>query len=221
DVDDFPARETRALHADSALVSPLVHPRVRRRRVPGASMACMKILISGAGIAGPTLAWWLLEHGFEPVLVERAASLRRGGYIIDFWGSGFDVAERTGLVPELLRTGYKVREVRVVNGAGEKDAGCSAEAFDRMTDGRDVSLPRGELSAMIHARIRDRAEMLFDDEILALEDDGEGVNVTFGNAAARRFDLVIGADGLHSKVRRLAFGAQDEFEKYLGYQVAA
>ncbi|HEX7029914.1 MAG TPA: FAD-binding domain [Gammaproteobacteria bacterium] len=181
----------------------------------------MKILISGAGIAGPTLAWWLLEHGFEPVLVERAPRLRTGGYIIDFWGSGFDVAERMGLVPELMHAGYKVREVRMVNRASRKVAGFSAEVFDRLTDGRYVSLPRGELGAMIHARIQDRAETLFDDEILALDDTGDGVNVTFRNAAPRRFDLVIGADGLHSRVRELVFGAEGEFEKYLGYQVAA
>lgn len=181
----------------------------------------MKILVSGAGIAGPTLAWWLLKYGFEPVLVERAPRLRTGGYIIDFWGTGFDVAERMGLVPDLMRTGYKVKEVRMVNETGRTVSGFSAEVFDRLTGGRYVSLPRGELGAMIHSRIADRVETIFDDEITALEESGDGVNVTFENAAPRRVDLVIGADGLHSKVRELAFGAEAEFEKYLGYQVAA
>src|SRR5262249_50428801 len=71
----------------------------------------MRVLISGAGIAGPTLAYWLLHYGFEPTIVERAPSLRTGGYFIDFWGTGFEIAERMGLVPELLELGYKVREV--------------------------------------------------------------------------------------------------------------
>ncbi len=68
----------------------------------------MKVLIVGAGIAGPTLAYWLLRAGHEPTLVERAPELRRGGYLVDFWGAGFDVAERMGIVPELRRRGYCV-----------------------------------------------------------------------------------------------------------------
>ena len=74
----------------------------------------MRILISGAGIAGPTLAYWLHQYGLKPTVVERSPQLRRDGYIIDFWGVGFDVAERMGLLPDILREGYLVREVRVV-----------------------------------------------------------------------------------------------------------
>jgi 2-polyprenyl-6-methoxyphenol hydroxylase-like FAD-dependent oxidoreductase len=74
----------------------------------------MRVLISGAGIAGPTLAYWLHEFGLTPTIVERAPTLRTGGYVIDFWGVGFDVAERMGLLPDIRREGYMVGEVRVV-----------------------------------------------------------------------------------------------------------
>jgi len=78
----------------------------------------LKILISGAGIAGPCLAFWLERHGFEPTLVERSPAPRTGGYIIDFWGAGFDIAERMGLIPRVLEAGYQIREVRYVNREG-------------------------------------------------------------------------------------------------------
>src|ERR1700759_2917782 len=80
-------------------------------------------LISGAGIAGPTLAYWLSRFGFIPTLIERARALRTGGYIMDFWGVGFDVAERMGLVPELRQVGYRVREIRIVNNEGSRIGG--------------------------------------------------------------------------------------------------
>lgn len=87
----------------------------------------MKILISGAGIAGPCLAYWLRQCGFEPTIVERAPRVRTGGYIIDFWGAGFDVADRMGLVPELLQNGYRVKEVRQVDRRGRPPfAGAAA-----------------------------------------------------------------------------------------------
>jgi 2-polyprenyl-6-methoxyphenol hydroxylase-like FAD-dependent oxidoreductase len=91
----------------------------------------MRVLISGAGIAGPTLAYWLARHGMTPTLVEKAPTLRTGGYVIDFWGAGFDVASRMGLLPNLVRAGYAVREVTVVDRNGHKVAGFPAAAFAR------------------------------------------------------------------------------------------
>src|SRR5581483_1932445 len=100
----------------------------------------MRILISGAGIAGPTLAYWLAHYGIDSTIVERAPALRTGGYIVDFWGAGFDVAERMGLVPEIRNKGYLVEEVRVVNCRGERVAGFPADAFDKATGGRFISI---------------------------------------------------------------------------------
>lgn len=181
----------------------------------------MRILISGTGIAGPTLAYWLTKYDYDVTLVERAPRLRTNGYIIDFWGVGFDVAGRMGLMPEIQRRGYKVEEVRVVDGSGRRITGFPASAFERATEGRFVSLPRGELAALIFEQIKDKVKAMFGDGIAQLEEKADKVHVTFERGGERDFDLVIGADGLHSRVRELAFGPQEKFEKYLGCKVAA
>jgi 2-polyprenyl-6-methoxyphenol hydroxylase-like FAD-dependent oxidoreductase len=180
-----------------------------------------RVLVCGAGIAGPTLAYWLTHFGFETTLVEKAPALRTGGYIIDFWGTGFEIAERMGLLPELQRAGYVVQEVKVLDGAGRRVAGFPASVFVPATNGRYLSLPRGELSAAIFRAIEGRVETIFGDSPSRLDETGAGVQVTFEHGAARNFDLVIGADGLHSRVRELVFGAESQYEKYLGIKAAA
>jgi 2-polyprenyl-6-methoxyphenol hydroxylase-like FAD-dependent oxidoreductase len=179
------------------------------------------VLISGAGIAGTTLAYWLSRFGFRPTIVERAPALRTGGYIMDFWGVGFDVAERMQLIPHLRQTGYDVREARIVDQRGRRIGGFSTGRVSRVLDHRYVSILRGDLAAQIYAAVDGRAETIFDDTIRALGEDGSGVNVEFRRAAPRRFDLVVGADGLHSQVRRLIFGSEDRYESYLGYFAAS
>lgn len=181
----------------------------------------MNILISGAGIAGPTLAYWLLRHGFTPTLVERAPRLRRGGYVVDFWGAGFEVAARMGLADELKRIGYDIREVRTVDARGHRVSGFRVDAFREMSGGRYTSIARGDLAAAIWRTLGDRVETLFGDHVASIDEDDGGVLVRFAHAGPRRFDLVIGADGLHSGVRGLAFGPRQRFELDLGYSVAA
>jgi 2-polyprenyl-6-methoxyphenol hydroxylase-like FAD-dependent oxidoreductase len=181
----------------------------------------MRVLISGAGIAGPTLAYWLTQYGMEPTLIERAPALRTGGYVVDFWGAGFDIADRMGLLPDLRTRGYFVNEVRVVNSSGRRISGFSAGVFARLTGGRYISIPRGDLAASIFALIDGKVETIFGDTINRIEQNASGVRVAFERGQPRQFDLVIGADGLHSKVRELTFGPQGQFEKYMGYKVAA
>jgi 2-polyprenyl-6-methoxyphenol hydroxylase-like FAD-dependent oxidoreductase len=179
------------------------------------------ILIVGAGVAGPALAFWLRRGGHDVTLVERSAELRRGGYVIDFWGAGFDVADRMGVLPEILRQGYRIGEVRQVDDSGRTVAAFSADVFFRATGGRYVSIPRGDLASILYDALDDHVETIFGDTVRGLDDDGARVRVTFERGAVRDFDLVVGADGLHSGIRRLAFGPEAEVERFLGITVAA
>ncbi|MGA7557078.1 MAG: FAD-dependent monooxygenase, partial [Candidatus Acidiferrales bacterium] len=181
----------------------------------------MRVLISGAGIAGPTLAYWLAHYGLTPTIVESAPRLRTGGYLIDFWGAGYDIADRMGLLPEIKRKGVVFREVRAVNSVGQRVAVFAVDAFARMTHGRYISLPRSELSAIIFHSLASKVETIFGDTINRIEQSEKNVRVSFAHAAPREFDLLIGADGLHSHVREIVFGSESQFEKYLGYKVAA
>lgn len=181
----------------------------------------MRVLISGAGIAGPTLAYWLQRYGLKPTIVERAPSLRTGGYVIDFWGMGFDVADRMGLLPAIRREGYMVREVRAVGRDGNQVAGFPVDAVARFANGRYVSIPRGELAALIYRAIETRVETVFNDSIAAIEQLPDCARVRFHSGITRDFDVVIGADGVHSRVRGIIFGPQVQFERYLGYKVVA
>ncbi|MBB5633090.1 2-polyprenyl-6-methoxyphenol hydroxylase-like FAD-dependent oxidoreductase [Cryobacterium mesophilum] len=180
----------------------------------------MRVLISGAGIAGPTLAYWLLRSGHEVTIVERAPALRSGGYLVDFWGAGFEVAERMGIVPELRRRGYVFTDAMAIDRGGRRIASIKPATI--MKSGENyLSIVRSELSAVIYESLQGGAELILDDSVDSLEDDGTVVRVGFESGPVREFDLVVGADGLHSGVRRLAFGPDEQFERYLGIVFAA
>jgi 2-polyprenyl-6-methoxyphenol hydroxylase-like FAD-dependent oxidoreductase len=184
-------------------------------------MSAKTVLISGLGVAGPTLAFWLRAAGFQPTLVEHAPALRSGGYVIDFWGLGYDIAERMGLATELNRIGYHIREMRIVNERGKRVAGFGTSVLLELTGGRYVTVARSELSRLLVGKLGKDAEMIFGDEIRSLWECEDGIEVELAHRGRRKFDLVVGADGLHSEVRRLVFGPQGRFEKRLGYMVAA
>ncbi len=181
----------------------------------------MKIAIVGAGMAGPTLAYWLGRYGHEPTLIEKAPRLRTGGYVVDFWGGGYAVAERMGLTAQLQAAGYVVREVRLVDRNSRKVGGFSAEAFRRNVDGGFVTVPRGDLAALIYNSIDHHVETLFGESVAAIEQDDSCVRVTLEHGGSREFDLIVGAGGIHSPVRDLVFGPEAAFETDLGYRVAA
>ena len=181
----------------------------------------MCVLISGIGIGGPTLAYWLSVYGIKSTLVERAPQLRTGGYALDFWGLGFDVAERMGILPEIRRDGYNISELRIVNAQGRRIGGFDVDIFRKTAQGRYVTIARSDLARNIYRKVEGNCETIFGDSITGIDQRADGVEVTFEHSPSRRFDLLIGADGLHSMVRKLTFGNEDQFEEFLGYSVAA
>lgn len=182
-------------------------------------MAKKTALISGAGIAGPTLAYWLLRRGFEPLLVERAPKFRSGGYVVDFWGIGFDVAEQMELIPTLREVGYVNDRIVFVRQDGSRRSTFGGDALRRTLGDRFLSIQRGDLARAIYQTIEHETKTVFGDEIVGMTPHSDGVEVRFKRSAACSFDVVIGADGLHSAVRREMFGCE-RGERYLGYYVS-
>ena len=123
-------------------------------------MPAKTVLISGIGIGGPTLAFWLKAAGFAPTLIERAPTLRSGGYVVDFWGLGYDIAERMGLLHDIDRVGYHMCELRMVDGHGRRVAGFGTAVFGEVTGGRYITLGRSDLSRLIFDKVKDVCEIL-------------------------------------------------------------
>ncbi|NUT40260.1 MAG: monooxygenase [Thermoactinospora sp.] len=176
-------------------------------------MSMTTVLISGAGIAGTTLAYWLARHGHEPTVVERSRGRRSSGNPVDVRGPARDVAERMGLLPRLREAATRVNRLTFVDRRGRRVAAMPMSPAD-------IELPRSDLARILSEAGQDGTGYLYDDTITAMRQDPEGVEVTFENAAPRRFDLVVGADGLHSAVRHLAFGPEERFASHLGMYVA-
>ncbi len=180
----------------------------------------MKIAVSGIGIAGTTLAYWLRCWGHEPVMFERAPALRTGGYLIDFWGLGYEIAERMGIMPALRDRCYLMEEMRMVDADGRVDATLDVRPMREMLGGRFISLARADLAAALFGTC-DGIPAHFGVWFTAVEEDDAGVVVTLSDGRRERFDLVVGADGVHSQVRALVFGPEARFEQSLGCHVAA
>ena len=178
----------------------------------------MRILVSGASIAGPVLAYWLTRHGFDVTVVERAPTLRKtGGHAVDLFRPAMEITERMGVLPrvEALATGT-TRLTLHREGARRPVRVDLAKIFQATSD-RHVEVMRDDLSEIYYDAGRDDVEYLFGDSITAISPDGE---VTFERAAPRRFDVVVGADGLHSNVRRLVFGEEAGLTKFIGAYLA-
>ena len=171
----------------------------------------MRILISGASVAGPALAYWLHRYGHRPTIVERAPAVREGGAAIDFRGSALDVLESMGLLDEMRRHQTRMSAMTLVDDAGAVVATLPAEAISG-----DLEVLKSDVTRILYEATRDSTEYLFDNTITTLEQRPDAVRVGFEHGEARDFDLVVGADGLHSTVRRLAFGPESRYLHHLG-----
>jgi 2-polyprenyl-6-methoxyphenol hydroxylase-like FAD-dependent oxidoreductase len=167
-------------------------------------------------VAGPALAWWLARRGFRPVIVERSGQLRGGGYAVDFRGEvHLRLLRQMGLLEQIRARQTGLRSLTYVNEDGRPVASMPPVFF-----AGDVEVLRGDLAAILYEATRNDTEYIFGDSVTGLEQESGGVHVTFSRSAPRTFDLLIGADGVHSNIRRLAFGPEDEFTHGLGLYVS-
>ncbi len=178
-------------------------------------MKTKTVLISGASIAGPALAFWLNRYGYEVTIVERAPGIRAGGYAIDFRGAAMQVLKRMELLTEIKKFETRTGKITMVNKHNKKIASMP----DGFTSG-ELEILRGDLANVLYNASKESTEYIFNDSITAIKQDENGADVSFIHHAPKRFDLVIGADGLHSKVRSLTFGDESKFTHHLGVYLA-
>jgi 2-polyprenyl-6-methoxyphenol hydroxylase-like FAD-dependent oxidoreductase len=176
----------------------------------------MRVLISGGGIAGPALAHWLHRHGIGVTVVERAPGLRPGGHAVDVRGVARDVVERMGIMPAVLDNRVDERGVALVDERGRRTAEMAADLFGGEGLVAEIEIARGDLARVLYDATSATADYRFGDRITALAQEADGVDVTFQSGATERFDVVVGADGVHSAVRSLAFGPDRDYVRYLG-----
>ncbi|MFE0176676.1 FAD-dependent monooxygenase [Streptomyces sp. NPDC059002] len=180
------------------------------------SLTHLNVLISGASVAGPALALWLARYGARVTVLEKAPALREGGFAVDFRGEVHrTVLRRMGIWDEVHRRQTHMGRQTIVEADDRERVDLPAFLMSG-----DVEIFRGELSKILYERTKDRVEYVFGDSIASLTEDSEGIDVTFDHGAPRRFDLVVGADGLHSHTRRLVFGDESRYLRFLGYYVA-
>ena len=174
------------------------------------------VLISGGGIAGPSLANWLSGSGYAVTVVERAPGLRTSGAApVDFRGDQLALLERMGVLSDIRASETGMGDQRVIDAGGRR-----LSTFPSVLFSGDVEIERGDLARILYDRSAGAAEYVFGDHITGMTQDADGAGVTFAHMAPRRFDLVVGADGLHSALRRLAFGEEALFRHDLGLCIA-
>lgn len=178
-------------------------------------------LICGAGIAGLTLAWWLRRDGWRVTMVEQAPGPRAAGYMIDFFGSGYDVAELMDLLPELRKIHTTITTVSYVDHNGRPEGRIDYLRVAAAFDGRVFSFMRGELERVLYSALGSGLDLRYGTTVDRLTETVAAVEAGLSDGSTEPFDLVIGADGIHSRVRELVFGPQEDFVRYLGYHTAS
>lgn len=160
----------------------------------------MKVLISGAGIAGLSLALRLHQRGLSPVVVERSPELRDGGYMLGLSDPGLDAAERMG-VDELRAARHVPRRLVYVRPTGQERFAIDGLAIERLVGDREFNLMRGDIERALYDRVQGEVEVRFGASVNSLEETRDGVVVRLSDGEEIGCDLVVGADGLHSQVR--------------------
>jgi 2-polyprenyl-6-methoxyphenol hydroxylase-like FAD-dependent oxidoreductase len=183
-------------------------------------VSSIRVLVSGASIAGPALAHWLCRRGVEVTVVEQAPGLRPGGQAVDARGVAKEVIRRMGLDAEVRAACTDTTGAYTVDADGKV-----LETYRAEDDGGDgyiseIEVLRGDLSQVLYDDTSGRVEYIFGDRIVELTQDADGVDVTFASGGQRRFELVIGADGLHSSLRSMVFGPREQFVRHLGLVLA-
>ncbi|MEV0040396.1 FAD-dependent monooxygenase [Streptomyces sp. NPDC050804] len=176
-----------------------------------------EVLISGAGIAGPALAFWLNRRGYAVTVVEKAGTLRSGGYPVDVRGTALEVVRRMGILPRLRDAHIDLRRLTFLGGDGGEVASVHPYTVTGGVAGRDLEVRRGDLTDALRTAVSDDVEFLFNDSVDTLDQSGHGVDVTFSGGGRRTFDMVFGADGTHSRTREMLFGPEERFHRYLGH----
>jgi len=178
----------------------------------------MRILVSGASIAGPVLAYWLSRHGFDVTVVERAPTLRKtGGHAVDLFRPAMEISEKMGILPRIEALATETDRLTMHREGRARPIEVDLTKIYGAASDRHVEIMRDDLSEIYYDAGRDDVEYLFGDSITAIDNDGE---VTFEGTPARRFDVIVGADGLHSNVRRLTFGEEAGLTRFLGGYLA-
>jgi len=177
------------------------------------------VLISGASITGPALAYWLAQYGFKVTIVERAPALRPGGYAVDIRGAAIDVVRRMGILDAVHAADTGSNGLYLIDAKGEPITQMNDAATGNQR-GVDVEILREDIGKILYDQSKDKVEYIWADSIAEMTETNEGVAVTFEHAQGRTFDLVIGADGQHSTVRRLTFGDESQFSHSLGCYIS-
>jgi 2-polyprenyl-6-methoxyphenol hydroxylase-like FAD-dependent oxidoreductase len=180
-----------------------------------------RVLISGASVAGPVLAYWLHRFGFHPTVIERTPEVRvgGGGHAVDLFGPAVEVMDWMGVLAEVERARTATEVIALVRGHG-RAVEVPAEMLSEGVSERHIEIMRGDLARILSDAARGKVEYVFDDSIATVRDDGSRLEVTFERGSPRTFDLLVGADGLHSITRRLAFGPETSFSRFLGGYLA-
>jgi 2-polyprenyl-6-methoxyphenol hydroxylase-like FAD-dependent oxidoreductase len=185
-------------------------------------MSAMRVLICGAGIAGLTLAWCLEKKGHRPLVVERAPELRDEGYMLDFFGSGYDASAKMGLLPDLEHIHYPIAGLKFVDERGYERLNLPYPMLrKRLFQDRHFNFMRGDLEGVLFHKIAGNTEVRFGTTVDAFESTATGLNVRLSDGSTHDVNLLVGADGVHSKVRRLAFGEEPQFARFVGCYTAA